>query len=296
MQRKHLSLIAPLLFLTTVVAQAAAPPLTPTEIVAQAPASAWQTIPAENLLVMTLSDGRRINIELAPHFAPAHVSNVVRLAQNHAWDRGEIVRSQDNYVAQWKIRDEAAKAPKGFIDHPPAEYDIARANEPFRPLGFTDSYAPEVGFLDGWAVGSDNTHLWPAQCYGMIGVARDVPPDTGNGQELYVVNGEAPRQLDRNLAVIGRVVSGMEILSALPRGKGPLGFYTNPHENIRIQTVRLSADLPPAQQLHIQTLKTNTPTFDAYLAARAARTDPFFVYAAHGVALCNVPIPSREIP
>ncbi|PYD60300.1 peptidylprolyl isomerase [Novacetimonas maltaceti] len=275
-----------------VTAHAAAP--TPADIVAHAPDSAWQTVAPERLMLMTLADGRRIVIELARDFAPVHVANIVRLARTHAWEGGAIIRVQDNYVVQWRVRDEKTP-PEGLVKTPPAEYDRPVAGIGFRPLGYPDSYAPQAGFSAGWAAGSDGVRVWPAQCYGTVGVARDMPPDTGDGQELYVVNGEAPRQLDRNLAVVGRVLVGMEQIGALPRGTGALGFHTDPRQDVPIKSVTLAADLPPADRPNIQTMRTESPAFHAYLTARAARTDPFFVHAAHGVALCNVPVPSREI-
>ncbi|GEN60799.1 peptidylprolyl isomerase [Acetobacter nitrogenifigens] len=279
--------------LSNVAAHAAAP--TPAEIVAHAPDSAWRTVAPERLLQMVMADGGRVVIELAPDFAPVHVANVVRLAQAHAWDGGAITRVQDDYVVQWRVRDEKTASPKGFVEQPPAEYDRPLAGVAFRPLGYPDPYAPQAGLAAGWAAGSDGARVWPAQCYGTVGVGREMPPDTGDGRELYVVNGEAPRQLDRNLAVVGRVLVGMEYFGALRRGTGALGFYTDAHQDVPIKSMTLAADLPQAARPHVQTMRTDSPTFAAYLDARAARTDPFFVRAAHGVALCNVPVPSREV-
>ena len=48
-------------------------------------------------------------------------------------------------------------------------------------------------------------------------------PDTGTGGELYAIIGHAPRQLDRNIALVGRVVQGIEQMSSLPRGTEALG-------------------------------------------------------------------------
>jgi peptidylprolyl isomerase len=268
----------------------------PSQIVAHAPDAAWVDVPADRLLVMTLAGGAQVLIELAPQFAPVHTGNIVRLARAHRWDDGAIIRVQDNYVVQWAPRDEKATPPAGFIAHPPAEYDRARQGISILPLGFSDPYALSAGFAAGWPVGADGDRVWLAHCYGMIGVARDMPPDTGDGQELYAVNGEAPRQLDRNLAVVGRVLAGMEHLGALPRGTAALGFYAGKAENVAIRSVSLAADLPLARQPHLQVMRTDSPTFSAYLDARANRTDPFFVRPAHGVTLCNVPVPTRSKP
>jgi peptidylprolyl isomerase len=60
------------------------------------------------------------------------------------------------------------------------------------------------------AAGRDRTRgeAWLAHCYAMVGVGRANEPESGNGAELYVVIGHAPRQLDRNIAVAGRVGGG----------------------------------------------------------------------------------------
>src|SRR6516225_7099504 len=49
--------------------------------------------------------------------------------------------------------------------------------------------------------------------HGMVGSGRGDDVDSGGGTELYVVIGQAPRHLDRNVTLLGRVVSGMELLS-----------------------------------------------------------------------------------
>lgn len=275
---------------------AAAPNPSPAEIVAHAPDAAWADVPPDRLLVMTLANGAQVTIELAPQFAPVHIGNIVRQARAHGWDGGAIVRVQDNYVVQWTVRDETAKPPAGFVTHPPAEYDRARQDIAIRPLGFPDPYAPSSGFWSGWPVAAEGDRVWLPHCYGMVGAGRDMPPDTGDGQELYAVNSEAPRQLDRNLAVVGRVLTGMEHFGALPRGTAALGFYASKDQNVAIRSISLAADLPRASQPHLQVMRTDSPTFTEYLNARANRTDPFFVRPAHGVALCNVPVPVRPKP
>src|SRR6185436_19587840 len=79
--------------------------LTPTDIVNGAPAAAWKTIPADDLLVMDLKGGARVVVQLAPTFAPVHVANIKALARSSYWDGATIYRVQDNYVAQWGLND-----------------------------------------------------------------------------------------------------------------------------------------------------------------------------------------------
>jgi peptidylprolyl isomerase len=270
--------------------------LSPNGIVAAAPPDAWQAVAPEDLLVMTLGSGQKVVIQLAPGFAPVHVANIRALARAGWWDGAGIVRVQDNYVVQWARMPEGQTLPPGVVAHPPAEYDRPADGLAVRSLGFPDSYAPKAGYADGgWPVASDGTRSWLAHCYGMVGVGRDMPPDTGTGEELYAVNGQAPRQLDRNIALVGRVVDGMAILSALPRGTAELGFYADPKQRVPIRTVRVAADMPAGERPRVETMRPEAAAFGEALAARANRRDPFFVRPAERIDLCNAPAPVRMV-
>ena len=128
----------------------------------------------------------------------------------------------------------------------------------------------------------------------MVGVGRDLNPDTGSGAELYAVIGQPIRALDRNIALVGRVVGGMEALSALPRGTGDLGFYTDPVQRLTIRQVRLASDLPAGEQPHVQALRPDSATYAAWVHVRADRQDSFFVRPAGALDLCNALPPVRR--
>jgi peptidylprolyl isomerase len=164
------------------------------------------------------------------------------------------------------------------------------------PLPYADSYARKAGFVDGWPVAMDGRAAWLPHCYAMVGVGRNLSPDAGTGAELYTVIGQAPRQLDRNIAVVGRVIEGMEALSSLPRGSGDLGFYKGDERPVPILSVRLSSDLPPTEQPHFQVMDTSSASFAAWLKIRANRKDDFYNLPAGGVDLCNAPVPVRRVP
>jgi cyclophilin family peptidyl-prolyl cis-trans isomerase len=163
-----------------------------------------------------------------------------------------------------------------------------------------DSVAEWVEFYDGWPFAAQgelaDTNFWPIHCYGMVGVGRNLSPDTGTGAELYTVIGHAPRHLDRNIALVGRVIEGMQHLSSLPRGTGPLGFYETLQERTTITSIRLASDLPAAEQPRLQYLSTDSASFGLYAAARANRRDPFFIRPAGGADICNIPVPVRRVP
>jgi peptidylprolyl isomerase len=136
---------------------------------------------------------------------------------------------------------------------------------------------------------------WLVHCYGMVGVGRNLSPDTGTGAELYAVIGHAPRHLDRNIALVGRVVQGIEHLSSLPRGTAALGVYAQPEERTEIGMLRLASDLPVAERPRFAVMDTQSGAFKAYAEARANRRDAFFNVPAGGADLCNIPVPVRQI-
>ncbi|MBG6119032.1 MULTISPECIES: peptidylprolyl isomerase [unclassified Sphingobium] len=287
-----------LAFIPASAAIAADPPATPAAVVAAAPASAWRAIAAENLLVMTIEGGKRVVIEVAPAFAPRHVANIRALAKAHWWDGTSINRVQDNYVVQWGDATEKKPLPPGLSPTSSADYvrSIANVRLAITPSPSADAYAPKTGYVDGWPMAMDGDGAWLPHCYGFVGVGRNVSPDAGTGAELYAVNGQAPRQLDRNIAVVGRVVDGMAHLSSLPRGSGELGFYTADEKTVPILSVRLASELPDAERPHFQVMDVASPSFAAYLRLRANRKDDFYDRPAGGVDLCNAPVPVRATP
>ena len=270
----------------------------PGQSVKDAPASAWRRIDPADLLVMDLKEGGRIVIELAPGFAPVHVANVRAFARAGWWNGSAIYRVQDNYVAQWGNGDAKIALPAGIVARPPAEYDRPLAGLEVRPLGFPDSYAPMVGHAQSWPIGYDRKsgRAWLTHCYASVGVGRDLDPDTGTGGELYAVIGHAPRHLDLNIALVGRVVEGMALLSARPRGTEALGFYKDPAQNIAIASIRLASDMPAAERPNYEELRSGSPAFANYVIGRANRGGDFFKRPAGGVDICNALVPVRKTP
>ena len=293
------SAVACLVFAATANA-ADAPPKgkTMADVLAAAKPSDWRTPDPDSTLYLDLAAGRVV-IELAPAFAPLHAKNIEALAHEHYFDGLAILRVQDNFVTQWgdPDSDKPDKAkPLGTASKTLApEFERAISDLQFTALPDSDVYAPEVGFSNGMPAARDKKSgkAWLAHCYGMIGAGRDTAVDSGPGTELYVVIGHAPRQLDRNIAVVGRVVQGMELLSALPRGTGALGFYEKPEQRLAIKSVRLAADVPAAERTNIEILRTDTQTFADLVEARRNRRDDWYKVPAGRIDLCNVPIPVR---
>ena len=223
----------------------------------------------------------------------------------------------------------AKRLPDGIVDVPAADYVAGiGAQEVIYRLGETklttenvigaeaagskvrwwpnwpnkDAYAEGTAILAGWPIAvapvakqqsRGQLSGWPVHCYGMVGVGRDMPPNTGTGAELYTVIGHAPRHLDRNIALVGRVIEGIEHLSSLPRGTGALGFYETPEERTGIVSVRIGSEVSglPAYEY----LSTESESFARYADARANRRDAFFIRPAGGADICNIPVPVRRV-
>jgi len=79
----------------------------------------------------------------------------------------------------------------------------------------------------------------------------------------------------------------------LPRGTGALGFYEKSEQRLPIKSIRVAADVPPAERTELEVLRTDTPTFAAYVEARRNRREEWFKVPAGRVDVCNVPVPSR---
>lgn len=258
-------------------------------------ASDWRPLQQDLALYMTLDHGTVV-IELAPEFAPKHVANIRTLVHEHYFDGLSIIRSQDNYVAQWGdpngdtefMRDHGSAAVQ--LE---AEFYRDRSGIEFVRIQSQDAYADEVGFVNGFPVGRDDERAWLVHCYGMLGVGRGNAEDSGSGAELYVVTGHAPRHLDRNVTLAGRVVHGIEHLSSLPRGTGPLGFYEEESQYVPIRRIRLGSDLAEDEQLRLELLQTNTATFEQLVDARRYRREAWFADPTGRIGLCNVPLPVR---
>lgn len=291
-----LALALPLL----AAADDAKPAPTMAEVLAASTESDWRTPDPRHTLYLELASGRVV-IELAPEFAPRHVANIEALVRERYFDGLAILRSQDNYVVQWgdpAAGDEAKQRGFGKAARTLApEFDRPAAGLPYTQLPDGDVYAPQAGYSGGFPVARDpaNDRAWLAHCYAMVGAGRGDTADSGSGAELYVVIGHSPRHLDRNVTLVGRVLQGIERLSTLPRGSGPLGFHEDAAQHVPIRSIRIEADLPEAQRSPLQVLRTDTETFRTLIEARRTRKESWFLEPTDRIELCNVPVPVRAV-
>jgi cyclophilin family peptidyl-prolyl cis-trans isomerase len=316
--RKSILFAAALLTSSAIAEEPARPVPSPGEIATAAPKADWTPIAPADLLVMDLTPDakgrpRRVVIQLMPApFSQGWIGNIRKLVAAQWWDGLSVNRVQDNYVVQWGDADGEDKAKARKLPNElakPQEWEYLTGAGSINPgwlkrRGAVPETADEVRSMDdtyaeislhfgGWPLAGDGDLYWPVHCYGMVGVGRDMSPNTGSGAELYTVIGHAPRHLDRNIALVGRVIEGIEHLSSLPRGTGALGFYETPEERTTISAIRIGTAVSglPAYEY----LSTESASFAKYADARANRRDPFFIRPAGGADICNIPVPIRRV-
>ncbi len=267
---------------------------TAAQVLADTSPADWRAVDPANTLYLDLEAGRVV-IELAPQFAPSSVANILTLVRAGYFDGLSINRVQDNFVVQWGDPDAKKSLGAAATRIAPEFWRTWTPEVPFTPLPDADGYSPERGFSNGLPVAGDRAAglIWPAHCYATLGVGRDIGADTGNGAELYVVIGQAPRQLERNITAVGRVLQGMEKLAALPRGTDAMGFYAQPSQRISIRAMRVASDLPTAERTNLEVLRTDSASFEALIESRRNRRDDFYLRPAGYIDLCSVPIPVR---
>ncbi len=289
---------------------------TPKQIADSAPAAEWTEIAPEDLMIITLAptetgEERQIVIRLmsAP-FAQGWVDNLRLLTKTRWYDGLWVYRLVDNFVVQWgdpasdpdagetprPLPDEIVLSPESdYVHHTGLTATVADpcADDGFDSAAICDNFAPAAGFREGWPVAWDDSSIWPIHCYGMVGVGRNESPDTGTGSELYAIIGHAPRRLDRNLALVGRVIEGMDHFAALPRGHGRMNTYKDKNTRTLVVSVRLASELEDAPRFEY--LSTEGESFARMAKVFATGTNEFYTISAGDTDVCAVPLPVRRV-
>ena len=272
------------------------------------PPQAWRTVDPQNLVLIDTKFGQ-IAVELAPDFAPNHAERLRALIRAHFYDGLSFYRVIDGFVAQGGIGEGTASTK----DHPveakdltakwpllKAEFDRPIGKTPtFTPLGNADLMAPLVGFEDGFPVARSPKarREWLIHCPGTFAFARDNAPDTAS-TEFYIVIGQAPRRLDRDLTAFGRVLSGMQYLQKLERGDPELdsGVIADVGKRDLIVKMQLASDLPADQRPSFQVIRTDSKTFADSVELRRHPTSPFYFRKPPPVLdICGVPVQVRRV-
>jgi peptidylprolyl isomerase len=248
--------------------------------------SDWRTPDPNNLLVVDTNKGR-IVVEMIPEVAPLHVTQIRALAHENFYDGLRFFRVIDKFMDQ---TGDPQNNGQGGSSKPniPAEFLFRRgADLPF--VLAADQTVAEIGFLKSLPVASQSMQLaaitkdqkingWALYCQGVMGMARDDNPDSGNSQ-FFFMRYPYP-SLERKYTAWGRVISGLDVVRAIKVGEP----VEDPQD--RMEHVRLLADMPEATRPKVRVVDTAGPWFKAQIArVKAAKGADF--------TACDVDIPAE---
>lgn len=256
----------------------------------------WREVNPDRLVFVETTEGD-FAIELNPLFAPATVRQFERLVRAGFYDGLGFYRVIDGFVAQGGDGSDLGE----FSEVPliKAEFEIDWPEDlDWTPVQEPDLFAAETGFVDGFAVGrdSDAGKAWLTHCPGIVAMARNDGPDTSR-TDLYIVIGQAPRYLDRNMNVFGRVIHGMDAVQRIRRGPvDENGIIQDDAAMTRIRSMTLASDIPEAERLTALVPDTADSSFSKMLKDRRDRKAGFFHHKPPRVLdVCQVPVSGRVI-
>lgn len=267
----------------------------------------WNLLDPENTVYLQMQEGTVV-IELNPTFAPKTVAHFKSLLEEQFYRGTSFYRVIDGFVAQGGDESDIdgsqiAKTLKAEfeIDWPqkPTDKKEAKNWQPMSwvPVQTDDMFAPFTGFIDGFPAARDEKKAgkaWLTHCPGTVAMARNDDPDS-SATDFYIVIGQAPRYLDRNLTVFGRVVWGMNVVQRIKRGPAlDNGIIAEDLERSWIKRMRLASSLEQDERLDVWVADTNGKGFKKSLKERRDRKHKFFHHKPPRVLdICQVPVPVR---
>lgn len=239
-----------------------------------------------SLVYMETNIGQVI-IQLTDLQSPKAAKQFSNLVSEGFYHNQSFYRVIDGFVAQAGEMDyEKGVSKKSDFRRPiPAEFtQLSNEQSAFQVVQSPALLAPETGYWHNFPAGQDAStkERWLLHCPGAVAMARNNDPDSSS-TEFYIVIGQAPRHLDRNMSVIGRVVHGMPIVQAMNRGELAEGGIVNPKsEQVQILSATIGSSLPKAQQKNIRIANTKSDTFIKRINNAKHNPGPFLVYPGNG--------------
>lgn len=257
----------------------------------QASNQPWNLVEQQNLLYLELDTGT-VTILLADFFAPKHTKYIQELVNEGFYDGLPLYRVIENFVVQGgDISENKVSAVKRTMQ---AEFERELlAQTPFSLVQQNDLLAEQTGFINGFAVGRSISEgkEWLIHCPGAINLARGNHPNSGT-TDFAIMFGTAPRHLDRNMSVFGRIIAGWDNFYQVKRGlkeKGGVISDTTKASHIVKAYLGSSLDLGKQQTVYLE--NTATPEFEQRIVKRRKLDNDFYQYKGNGnMDVCYFPI------
>lgn len=174
-----------------------------------------QDVDPENVLVIEIAGETTGTIEILmrPDVAPLHVAQIKALARAGAYDGVAFHRVIDNFMAQ------TGDVQFGLLE----DYDYRMAGRGASELEDIPAEFSDLAYVEG-----------------IVGMARSNDPDSANSQFFIMFTEYA--SLNGAYTVIGRVISGMDVVHAIKKGDGGANgsVFKDPDY---MATVRVKSDL-----------------------------------------------------
>lgn len=160
---------------------------------------------ADNTLRIELKDGPVV-VELMPDVAPKHVAQIKELASKGEYDNVAFHRVIEGFMAQ-----------TGDVEFGDMEdgFNAGRAGTGGSKLPDLPAEFSKVPFERG-----------------VVGMARSQDPNSANSQ-FFIMFADYP-PLNGEYTVVGKVVSGMELVDKIKRGEGGNGEVSDPDRMIKV--------------------------------------------------------------
>jgi len=267
----------------------------------------YQDIPQQQLAYLQLEQGTVVLL-LADAFTPQTSARFRQLVQQRFYDGLPFYRVIDQFVLQAGLPEGERHPGRTFAPFSGIKAEFSwpvRSHDPFVLVQQDDLLAAQTGFNQGFAVGRDlkqdlerdGGREWLLHCPNVVVMARNSDPNSAT-TDFAIMQGQAPRHLDKNMAIFARVIWGQQWLNQIQRAQPANGGILSASENrSKIKQIRLGNELPAPQQLQLQIQQAATAAFAAKIAARRQRADAFYIDKGNGkLDICYQALPVRLKP
>lgn len=260
----------------------------------------WRTPKPDALIYLQLETGLVI-IELAPFMSPVNVAQFKALVKAGFYDGLDFYRVIDGFVAQGG--DVSGNKQHKYTKQLPAELSrsINESSSPdeFMLVQSPDFIASQTGFLHGFAAGRDpNTKQeWLLHCPGVVAMGRNNELNSASS-EFYITIGQAPRHLDKNMSVLGKVIYGMDNVQQIKRASvnNASGVIDEPSKRTGIRWAKLANDIPDEARIQVQVQNERSEAVISRLASGRSLSNPFFHFKGNGnLDVCYYNLKTRVV-
>ena len=238
---------------------------------------------SQDKLVYVTTDAGLVVIELAPFMAPVHVEQFKNLVKEGFYNGLRFYRVIDGFVAQAGDLSEKKVSRNRHV----LSAEFSRRHLPessFESVQSPEFLAKETGFIQGFPAGRnlDDKQEWLLHCPGAVGMARNADANSATS-DFYIVIGQAPRHLDRNMSVFGQVVYGLENVQKMERGEvAEGGGMSDANRGSTIIKAELGSDVAPSIQLRLVRDKVGSENFQNRLNNARTLSNEFYHYKGTG--------------